>query len=132
MAAGIFRVWLSFFSICFDNTFLIDTVISTCEYVSVLSWWRNFTGQSNPLVGRYDNCLGNFVIEQTSIWIGILIELSLTFIFLTMILMITMNKKNLHQYLAPIYIGCTLSVCIFASYVKNLISIEKSIKILFY
>lgn len=42
-----------------------------------------------------------------------------------------MNKKNLHQYLAPIYIGCTLSVCIFASYVKNLISIEKSISICF-
>ncbi|CAF4103391.1 unnamed protein product [Rotaria magnacalcarata] len=45
---------------------------------------------------------------------GICIEILLTFVFVTVILMVTINSKSKSTF-APIYIGMALCVCIFAS-----------------
>ncbi|CAF1179437.1 unnamed protein product [Rotaria sordida] len=58
--------------------------------------------------------LGEFTIDGINWWEGMCIELLLTFVFVTIILMVTINKKSKSNF-APIYNGIALCVCIFAS-----------------
>ncbi|CAF3682978.1 unnamed protein product [Rotaria socialis] len=57
---------------------------------------------------------GELTKERINWWEGICIEILLTFVFVTVILMVTINSKSKSTF-APIYIGMALCVCIFAS-----------------
>lgn len=61
-------------------------------------------------------------------WIGLNIELLLTFAFVTAMLMVAVDNKS-KTSIAPVFIGLALGVCIHASYVCNRVvySILKSL-----
>ncbi|CAF2540014.1 unnamed protein product [Rotaria sp. Silwood2] len=58
--------------------------------------------------------LGEFTMDHINWWEGMCIELLLTFVFVTIILMVTINNKSKSNF-APIYNGIALCVCILAS-----------------
>ncbi|CAF3521840.1 unnamed protein product [Adineta steineri] len=58
--------------------------------------------------------MGGIITDRINWWEGICIELLLTFIFVTVILMVSINNKS-KSNIASIYNGIALCVCIFAS-----------------
>lgn len=69
------------------------------------------------LIGGKVNKISCLNISTHSFFsIGICLELLLTFVFITIILMVTIDNKSKNIF-APVYIGITLFVCILASFV---------------
>ncbi|CAF4952793.1 unnamed protein product [Rotaria sp. Silwood1] len=58
--------------------------------------------------------LDELTMDRINWWEGMCVELLLTFVFVTIILMVTINKKSKSNF-APIYNGIALCVCILAS-----------------
>lgn len=126
MGAGIFRVWtvedclrvfilfISFCHIRIPINRVMGVRLFLSRWKAPLNWdnWQVIES-SGGKVRKWELFQSEWSFRE----LGLTVELLLTFAFVTIILMVTMTKQS-NNSLAPIYIGGTLAVCIFASYVQ--------------